>query len=239
MIAAGIMGAPLKLHVARPTPGKIVMPNASVGAVGPVSAPGAAETRSWLASITARDAAGKVAGHRELLVSASSGTVVRGITDAEGMLHVYGLLDASVSVAFVDDVGARAEAKRPPMTLPSGAAVALEIRRSGAPCPITGTWLDAPGGSPKVGHFLALVPRDNDERRARQVFLTRSVAITTIDSNGRFTFEPVPPGSYHLRTGEGGELPLDVVSSSGAITLSLIGTGESIASSDADAPSDK
>ena len=246
MIAAGIVSAPHRLHVGRPEVGKVVMPNPNVGDAGPVGPPGQgvapngqSRARPWTASVTATDATGKPAAHRELLVYSSNGILVRGLTDADGKLDVVGLLGTSATVAFVDDLGARAEAAKPAASAPAGTAVSIAVRRSGAPCPITGTWLAKPGGAPKVGHFLALVPRDGGERRARQVFLTRSVAISTVDSEGRFTFHPVPPGEYNLRTGEGGEMPLDVVSSSGAMTLSLTGTGESITSGAAGAPKGK
>lgn len=228
MVAAGIMGAPRQLHVSRPAPGMIMMPSASVGESGPMAEPGASRDGRWSVSVVALDAAGKRAPFRELLVSSSDGTLLRALTDGGGHLVVQGLSAASASVAFVNDTGARAVAQKPRDEASFAAPVAVEVKRGGAPCPVTGTWFEEAGGAPKVGQFLALVPRDGDERRARQAFLTRSVAISTVDSSGRFAFEPVPPGAYFLRTGEGAELPLDVVSSSGAITLPLVGTGRTI-----------
>lgn len=228
MIAAGIVAAPRRANVTRPKPGVIRMPNAFVGEAGPMAGSESDDAGQWMVSVTALDAGGKPAGHCELLVSSSNGTLIRSLTDGGGKLLVYGLSGASASVAFVDDLGARVAAEKPRNGTPFAASVAVEVRRGGAPCPVTGTWFEKAGGPPKVGQYLALVPRDDDERRARQAFLTRSVAISTVDSEGRFAFEPVPPGAYYLRTGEGAQLPLDVVSSSGALILPLLGSGKAV-----------
>lgn len=236
-VAKGILGAPRPWRIERPRLGEVVLPALEARDVLP----------SWNALLRCSMPDGTPAAHREVLIAASNGMLVRSLTNADGQLKISGLSSASASVALLQDLGQRVTMKAPEHEGSEGeeagpkvGAVEAQLNAASVRRIVAGTWRAKDAGAAATGGLLALVPTSEGESDARRVFQTRAVALTLVDSDGRFSFGDVPIGGYELRAvarEQSWSTPLAVPTSTDELTITLEGFGESMRALPAEASS--
>ncbi|QDV06539.1 hypothetical protein Poly30_20490 [Planctomycetes bacterium Poly30] len=210
-----VQGMKMLTGIEHPAPSRVLVAGAGSGA-------------AWQAAVTVRDAEGAVRPYVEVLVAAPGSLLARGITGADGVIHVEGIRADSVALCLVDSVADQVSLARPE----PGAGSAAGVIVPGDRVELSGTWKRSPQNA-GVGDLIVLVPASEEAIMEQRRFMTRAAPIAFLDAAGTFDFGSVPRGLYTLRAGSQSEAAIDLrvpeeeKARSGAGSLELSGTGAS------------